>query len=282
MQITEAIDDYLKQNPKSGLREYTALGSEFRAFCEAHGAQTVDQITPSIVAGYKHARALETNWRNTNKELKAVERFCTMVSRWGYIPKKAALAAKPLKGPVVSDKPEGLSKPQVQALMWAIRKTQPPWVYHMVHTALLTGAKLIELISLEWAHIRFNDRLILLSPPNTVRQFHPVPIPECLAEELDDWQQLGKKYGANGPWVFGTRPIEPENAKTALREAMFKAGLKGNWRTLRHTYVYGLFSAGATEQEVAGILNCTPSMVGAVYGRPEKLETADMVAGLVL
>jgi integrase len=280
MQINEAIHTYLGQIKTSGLREYTALDSNFRTYCEANGVLRADQITTSIIAGYRRARAAEANWRTVNREMETIGHFCTMAAQWGLVSDRVALTAKPLDGPVF-DYAEGLSREQVQALMWAMRK-QPAWAYRMIQTTLLSGAKLNELISMEWAQVRFQEKLLMLAPPAKIRQFRNVLIGSKLVEALAEWQELGRDHDCNGPWVFGLKPREPEECRVILAKAMKDISLRGNWATLRHTHAYALFSAGLSDDEVAERMHMKVSMVREVYGRPGALEQIDLVEQLII
>lgn len=187
-----------------------------------------------------------------NRYLSIVKAAMTKASEWDMITEerlKSIRKIKPLKGEV--KRLRYLSTDEIQSLLNACDKH----LYPIVFTALNTGMRKGEILSLRWNQIDLKNGLILLENDTKNKERREIPMNDALK---NIFIQLFTKRRLDTEYVF----VNPEtgirfaNVKRSFNTAVKKAGIRDfHFHDLRHTFASQLIMSGAdlkTVQELLG------------------------------
>lgn len=156
---------------------------------------------------------------------------------WGIRPRELGNPLDEIAEPKVSRRERLLTKAEIGALLRALDhpSKESPAVAASIKAALLTGARISEILSLQWSHIRPDE--LELHLPDTKTGFSRRPVP---AEAIAVMESLGKKIGS--PYVFRaalnpSAPLPYATVQKAFRRLCDRAGIANcTLHTLRHWF----------------------------------------------
>jgi len=159
---------------------------------------------------------------------------------WGLRPKEMGNPLESIAEPKVDRRERLLTGGEIGALLRALdrtatEKTEQPQIVAIVRAAILTGARISELLSLEWDHVRAEEMEFHL--PDTKSGFSRRPMS---AETLAVLRSVDRMPGV--PYIFRAvdTPAEPlayNTAEKAFRRIVAAAGIERcSLHTIRHWF----------------------------------------------
>ena len=125
----------------------------------------------------------------------------------------------------------------------------------------VTGLRIGEALGLQWRHVDFGRRRLLVrrrwyrgtfAPPKSAYGRRDVPLTAAMARRL--WELRKERRGVDDALVFGTSagtPLGDANLYRAFKPAAARAGVPwASFHTLRHTCATELFRAGKNPKQV--------------------------------
>ncbi len=168
-----------------------------------------------------------------------------------------------------------LSDEERERLLTVCKESQSPFLYVLVVLAISTGARKMELCSLNWEDVDLKRGMIILhDTKNGERRALPLV---GIAKDL--MKEHYKNRNENTNLVFPAKNlIDPIDIRTPFETALIKAEIKDfRWHDLRHSCASYLAMNGATLAEIAGVLgHKTLSMVKR-YSHISEAHTAKVV-----
>jgi integrase len=291
------IDSYAGRT-RHGLRDNTRDG--YRQMMEAHVLPALGHVRLSRLR-QRHLRELATVMfgkglkRNTVRLAVAPLRamLATAVAD-GEIQANPAIGYRLPQPPTpVADEPErakALTENELRKLLAALPERRRLLFELMAHTGLRIG----EVLALQWQHIDFGRRRVLVrrrwyrgsfGPPKSRYGKRDVPITEGMAREL--WELRKQTKAGDDALVFpssvGT-PMDLPNLRKVFAPAAKAAGVPwATFHTLRHTCATMLFRHGLNPKQVQGWLGhhaASFTMDTYVHLLPDDLPDADFLDGL--
>lgn len=251
---------------KKTVMEFEGLAREYESWAAAHKAEStihrehskmklllsyfgeyeLEQITVREVERYMEKRLREVKSRTVNLELALLRHMLSKAVDWEYLPYNSILKVKPLKEP--SGRVRYLTGDEYDRLLIACQLI--PGLYPVVLTALETGMRKGDLMSLTWDDIDFQRKEITLRETKN-NELHHIPISNVLYPLLDKLTQ--DKRGLVFKKSDGTSYGDPYHR---FIRACSWAGLTNfRFHDLRHTFASRLVQAGVrirTVQELMG------------------------------
>lgn len=218
-----------------------------RLLLEAFGQCKLIEITSRDIERYMQLRSKDVRPATVNRELALLRHMLNKAIDWGYLQENPAKKVKPFKEP--PGRVKYLRKDEYERLLTVCKLT--PGLYEIVYTALHTGMRKGELVSLTWGDVDFERMEITLRETKN-NEIWVIPICDALLSVLEELYQ--KHLGHH---VFtredGTPYGDPHHRfKTACK----RAGVEDfRFHDLRHTYASYLVIAGIdirTVQELMG------------------------------
>jgi len=189
---------------------------------------------------------------------------------------------------IAPDKPkrEFLSGAQREKLLEILKDNR---LYPLIYTMLYTGMRQGEALALTWSDIDFENKRIIVSKaieyeksksrtkdPKTERGFRQIPIPEELAEYLQEYKKKTKSIYVFPGHAGGLMGLTELNNHWRKAQKKIKKWFENNpdagiepfnltCRLLRHTYCTGLFDAEIDEVSAAEIMGHDVSIMREVY-----------------
>ncbi len=203
------------------------------------------EITPQMIEKYKAMRLEKVAPATVNRELACLKHMYTKAIEWGYVKVNPAKGVKLLKEP--PGRLRYLNPDEVERLLNACSNHIRP----IVVTALNTGMRKSELLSLRWPQVDLKNRKItVINAKNN--ESRVIPINQTLYRELS---KLSLK--AKGDYVFSDRNGQPfKDIKKAFSSAIKRARIEDfRFHDLRHTFGSYLVMQGVdlkTVQQVMG------------------------------
>jgi integrase len=249
----------------------------FRALKPFFGGKRLADITPLQIERYKRVRKEQGRSEVTiNRELAFLKNLFTQAIIWGKATENPVKQVRLFKED--NARTRFLTEDEEARLLAHCNAQLTP----LVVTALHTGFRKSELLSLRWANIDFRHHLIKVETAYTkTLEARSVPMSETLTAAL---RQL-KIHGAQDPTasVFGYRQM----TKTFVR-AVQRAGIADfTFHDLRHTFASRLVMAGvdlATVKDLMGHKHISMTLRYAHLAPGRKrlaIEALDRVAGRV-
>ncbi len=246
------------------------------------GAYLLSDITPSLITEYRGKLLSEPSKRGGLKRTDATaNRYCAVLSHcftvafkeWEWMQENPMLRIKKLKEP--RGRVRFLSDEERERLLTVCKESQSPFLYLLVVLAISTGARKMELCSLNWEDVDLKRGMIILhDTKNGERRALPLV---GIAKDL--MKEHFKNRNENTNRVFPAKNlIDPIDIRTPFETALIKAEIKDfRWHDLRHSCASYLAMNGATLAEIAGVLgHKTLSMVKR-YSHISEAHTAKVV-----
>ncbi len=255
--LAEAIDKYMENK----LPERPKLERFYKVYLELWkkfiGDYTLSQITPAIInegrnkiAEVKHKDKHAKGPATLNRYLAALSSVMTYTFKdleW--------IEVNPMAKVSKLSEPRGrvryLSDEERKALLEEAQKAENPYLYPVVVVALSTGARKMEVLSLTWDNVDFEERrAILQDTKNGERRSIPL-----VSSALKVLQELYEKR-KNSPYVFPSKNgLAPFDIKRSWEKAVENAKLDDfRFHDLRHTAASYLIMNSASLGEIADIL----------------------------
>jgi integrase len=221
---------------------------------EAFGSKRLSQITYLDLEKHRNTRKATPTWRGdtrsdarVNREMAVLKHMLNKAVEWGMQEGNPFKKGQKLMFKENNYSLRFLSEAEIEALLAVC----PPHLRPIVETALLTGMRKEELLSLKWEQI--NHGLIHLIKTKSGNPRH-IPISGRLVEIF---QQLRHQNQLKSPYVFCDGEGRRFNSvKRSFATACRKAGIENfRFHDLRHTFASHLIMRGAglkTIQELLG------------------------------
>ena len=243
-------EEYLKYS-RVNKKSYQRDGDSMKRLSAYFGERQVSRITPKLIEKYKMLRSGQVKPATVNRELACLKHMFTMAIKWGEA------TTNPVKEVKLFREPKGslrvLSIEEESKLL----AVSAPHLRPIIITALNTGMRKGEILSLTWDRVDFENRVIRIE--NTKNgEYRAIPMNERLFETL-------KMVDKCSAFVFHIdNGAGLRNVRTAFSNAMRRGGIaKCRFHDLRHTFATRLVMAGAdlrTVQELLGHKTITMTM----------------------
>ncbi len=203
------------------------------------------EITPKMIEDYKAKRLEYVGPATVNRELACLKHMYTKAIEWGYVRANPAKIVRKLKEP--PGRIRYLRPDEVDALIGTCARHIRP----IVVTALNTGMRRGEILSLKWSQVDLANRKVMLMNTKN-NESRVVPINATLYDELT---RLRKR--SDGEYVFCGRTGNPaKDIRSGFDAAVARAGIKDfRFHDLRHTFGSHLVMEGVdlrTVQQLMG------------------------------
>jgi len=246
------------------------------------GSFLLSDITTALIIENRNKLLSEKSLRKDGKRSNStVNRYCAALSHcftiavkeWEWLQENPMSKMKKLKEP--RGRVRFLSDEERERLLTVCKESQSPFLYVLVVLAISTGARKMELCSLNWEDVDLKRGMIILhDTKNGERRALPLV---GIAKDL--MKEHFKNRNENTNRVFPAKNlIDPIDIRAPFETALIKAEIKDfRWHDLRHSCASYLAMNGATLAEIAGVLgHKTLSMVKR-YSHISEAHTAKVV-----
>jgi len=243
------LENYSKPNKRSWRRDITSI----KTLSSFFNTRYLNDITPLDIEQYKIGRSKQVANATVNRELACVKHIFTKAIEWGKVENNPAAKVKLFRERNI--RVRYLEEEEIEKLCRAC----PDYLKPIVITALNTGMRREEILSLKWKELNFRQRIIyVLDSKNG--EAREVPMNNIVCHTL-----LRVRKHPQGSWVFsksdGTRFHDIKRSFTSAKEA---AGINNfRFHDLRHTFASHLVMAGIdlkTVQELLGHKSITMTL----------------------
>lgn len=218
-----------------------------KQFFTATQIRTLKDITTAVCNNFIQAQITAgKKSRTVNHYIKYISNFCNYAIDQGYIfenPTRRVKRLKEERNPV-----RFLSDEEIKILL---EKAKGSHLYPMIATALYTGCRVSELISLEWPAFDWSNKTLTIRNKEGYqtknRGFRVIPLSDRLIAILEPYKQVsGHCFPTSRGKAFAKRPINE------LRNITKAAGIKDcGWHTFRKTFCSHLIMKGVSITKVA-------------------------------
>ena len=237
--FAETYIEWAKENKRSWARD--AISINHLAVDFSH-RRLVD-IHPFHVEKYKTARKAEVSPATVNREVACLKRILNLAVKWGQLQQNPIREVRFFKEP--GSPVHFLSEDEAARLIEACSNTLRP----IVVTALNTGMRRGEILSLTWDRVNLRERFLTLVGTKN-GESREVPLNRTMVELLASLPRSSEH-------VFTNRDGEPYHCvKKIYSLALRKAGIENfRFHDLRHTWASHLAMSGVdllTVKELGG------------------------------
>jgi len=238
-----------KTNKISWIRDTVSL----RNLVGYMGDYKLSQISPFLIEKYKQMRketVRESKKRkirkhpsnaSVNRELALLKHLFSLAIKWGFADANPVKEVKFLKE---EQKERILSPDEIQLLLYEANEDLKP----IIITALNTGMRLGEILSLKWSQVNFEAGFIQIEHSKSGKM-RKIPMNSLLTELL----QNAKKENCEFVFMKNGRPIK--SIRTAWEKALKRAEIPHcRFHDLRHTFATYSLSYGADLVSIRDIL----------------------------
>jgi integrase len=249
--VNEVYLPWAKVNKRSAASDVLRA----RTLLDFFGGRTLAEVSPLLIERYKRERG-ETITRGgtkicpgtVNNELAQLARIFTMALEHGLVNANPCARVKRLRTPDV--RARYLSRVEETQLMANLPRIGP--ARGLVETALHTGMRKSEILSLTWAQVDFERGVLLVTNTKTGRD-RQVPMNSALRPVL-----LATQIRRNGHYVFAGpsgRPYSAAWLHATFQRACRAAGIDGlRFHDLRHTAATRMAEAGVSAFNIKAVL----------------------------
>ncbi len=274
--LTEMIDRYLRdvlptKSPSAQVNQRKHL----TWWREHIGVMSLADVTPAVIVESRGALAKDHAPATVVRYMAALSHaFTVAIKEWGW------LDDSPMRRVTKPKEPRGrvrfLSDEERERLLDACLTSDNPYIYPAVVLALSTGARKMEILTLQWRDVDFQRQVITLhKTKNGERRVLPLT-----GHAWELVQQRAKVLRIDSPFVFPSR-----NGQKAfdIRRAWESARQQANipdfrFHDLRHSAASYLAMDGASLAEIAEILGHKTLAMVKRYAHLSEAHTAGVVA----
>lgn len=254
------VKDTLKR--KSWYRyEYSLKG-----LLSLYGYRKLTEITPKDIDDFKEIRLKSVQPSTVNRELSTLRQIYNFAKRRNQYYGENPVSISRLL-PEENIKERILTGVEEDKLLSSSNEYLKP----IIVSALQTGMRKSEILTLKWSDVDLNNRIITISQTNTKnKKMRKVPINSVLRTLL--YEQ--KLKSGTSEYVFLSQNGSPYKfhycLNNAFRSACKKAGITGfRFHDLRHTAATRMVEAGASIVAVSKILGHSDIKITMRYSHPE-------------
>lgn len=235
-----------------------------RYFLKVFGNKKLSEITPKDIDGYKKSRLAEAKPATVNRELQILRHLFNLAYRWKKFFGRNPVSESGLLE--VQNKVERIVTPEEEERLLSC---SPPHMRPILITAINTGMRKGEILSLTWNDVDLENKLITIRPDvSKSKKTRRIPLNSTLIKLL-----MELKSGST-PHVFLNSEGNPykrcDSIKGAFERACKKAELKGlRFHDLRHTFATRALEAGANVVAVSQILGHADLKTTMRYVHPD-------------
>jgi integrase len=158
---------------------------------------------------------------------------------WGLRQKELGNPLENVTEPKVPRRERLLTGGEIGALLKmleiaAAEKAEPPQIIAVIRAAILTGARISELLTLRWGHIRREEMELHL--PDTKSGFSRRPISAATLAVLDSLERMPGVEFVFRAITESTKPLAYNTTEKAFRRIAEAAGVKATLHTIRHWF----------------------------------------------
>lgn len=265
--VSDLIDRFaeycLPKDPKYYVKKVQLL----QRWKEELGNLYLADLSPSHIAQVRDKMLNEATSKKSLRSPSTVNRYIAAFSKalsvavkeWGWISENPALKiSKPKEG---RGRDRYLSLEEKNRLLEACRSSSNPFLYPIVHLALLTGMRYGEIVKLKWGDINEDLRFVTIHETKN-GDTRTIPLTDDMLEVFQRISKLGKTAGQ----IFTSHKLKPTKHPISIRKsfatALKIAGIDSfRFHDLRHTAASHMAMGGATQGELMAILgHRSPSM----------------------
>jgi integrase len=235
-------------------------------FISLFGDRRLSEITPKDVDDYKKIRLKDVAPSTVNRELQCARSLFNLAKRWKkFFGDNPVSTAKLI--PVNNQKERILARKEEERLL----ELSNPYLKPILITALNTGMRKNEILTLMWTNIDQDTRVITLEHTNTkTKTTRRIPINSVLRKLLLE-QRL--KSGGH-EFIFLSPTGEPykrhDSIKGSYERLCKNAGITGlRFHDLRHTAATRMIEGGASIVAVSKILGHSDIKMTMRYTHPD-------------
>jgi len=233
---------------------------------ELYGDKLLSEIHPKDIDDFKEVRLKDVKPATVNRELSTLRQIFNLAKRW-----KKYYGENPVS--ISGLLPEENVKERILALEEERRllSFSNPYLKPILITALQTGMRKSEILTLKWSNVDFDNGIITIDQTNTKsKKTRRVPINSTLKTLLIE-QKL--KCGGSD-YLFLSPSGSPykyhDSIKGAFQRTCNKAGITGfRFHDLRHTAATRMIEAGASIVAVSKILGHSDLKMTMRYSHPD-------------
>ena len=233
---------------------------------ELYGDKKLSEITPKDIDDFKEIRLKEVKPATVNRELSTLRQIFNLARRWEKFYGENPVTISGLL-PEENNKERILTIEEERRLL----SFSNPYLKPIITTALQTGMRKSEILTLRWPNIDIESGVITIDQTNTKsKKTRRIPVSSSLKTLLKE-QKL-KSGGSE--YVFlshvGTPYKNHESLKGAFERACEKAGINDfRFHDLRHTAATRMIERGASIVAVSKILGHSDLKMTMRYSHPE-------------
>jgi integrase len=249
----DELADHYEENYCHQRSFYNFKKHHIKTLRKAFGPRLLSKITYLDLEKHRNKRKATLTFRGqsrsyaqVNRELSVLKHMLNKAVEWGMLDINPFKRGGRLMFKEDNHMLRFLSEDEIEALL----DVCPPHLKAIVETALLTGMRKEELLSLKWEQI--SHGLIHLIKTKSGHPRH-IPISGRLAEIF---QKLRHKNQLKSPYIFcDSQGRRFDRGKTSFTTACRKAGIENfRFHDLRHTFASHLIMRGAGLKPVQELL----------------------------
>jgi integrase len=256
-------EDYLKyssanKRPKSSLRDQVSM----KALSSFFGGKRLVEINPFVIERYKQMRKEKVKVATVNRELACLRHMFTMAVKWGKAQKNPVSEVKMFKEP--KGRERILSEEEETRLLEAVRlTTKSEHLEPIIITALNTGMRKGEILSLKWSNVDFKAGVIIVEGTKN-GEIRKIPMNQKLTEALENAKKVSRSE-----YVFSDNEKPYGDVKTGWWTALKKAKIEGlTFHSLRHTFGTRLGMKGYDIKTIAELMGHKDIKMTMRYSHP--------------
>jgi excisionase family DNA binding protein len=229
----EYIEKYAKVNKRSWKDDVYSIGMLNRFW----GGRCIYEISAYDIEGFKTKRCNEGISRaRVNRNLALLKKMFNLAMDWGYLKENPVRKVR-LFSEKDNLKERILSAEEEKKLLEVSSEHLRP----IIITALCTGMRRGEILSLRWSQVDLSRRTIRADKTKSGR-IRIIPINDTLLEGLS---RLKKDQKSDHVFLYPKTGKPMSDIKTAFNAATRRAGIKGlRFHDLRHTFASRLVEKG--------------------------------------
>lgn len=250
-------DDFLKLYSKQNKRSWQSDEFSLKNLKTAFKGKYLQDIGPEDVERFRAKRRTEVSDSTINRELSCLKTLFNKAVEWGKLESNPIAKVKKFREP--NSKERILTQGEAQQLI----NEASPQLKPILITALNTGMRRGEILSLRWKDIDFHKGFIFIGDSKSGRS-RSIPINMKVFETLKDIPQEGEFVFFNSETKTHVKDV-----KTGFKKACYRAGIKGlRFHDLRHTAASWMVESGIDLVTVSKLLGHSSITMTMKYAHP--------------
>jgi integrase len=237
--FTQLIERYINDGSLEHIRSAQDVMQHLNYWKTRIGGYALVHLTSDLIGQERqHLAALPTS-KGLKRSPATVNRYVSSLSaifsyalRLKWIDENPCFSLTKLKES--SGRDRVLSEDEIPRLLQSCRESKSPYLYIFVLMSLTTGARRGEILSLEWRHVDFENKLAYLKETKNGRP-RSISLADAVIAEL---RTLYEARNPAKPLVFASKTAFGRvDIKKAWQEALKRAGIEDcRAHDMRHTF----------------------------------------------